>query len=160
MSKQFKVVNHCIRGSNLELWMKLAPLLIKAEKPTSVIIHLGTNNIASSFVDTSLNVFKSLMDQILNVDQNIKVAVSSLITQRNYAHLFWIKEFNARLSDMCIMNNWTYIANDNIDCAYLARDGLHLNRAGVSLLARNYISYIQGLSSQDFHMPPFHWKRN
>ena len=51
MSKRCKVINRCIPGSNLELWTKLAPIFVKEEQPTCVIIHCATNNISSCYVN-------------------------------------------------------------------------------------------------------------
>ena len=157
MSNRFIVIKACIPGSKLELWM-----YIEEYMPTSVIIHCGTNNISHCYADLCVYLYKSIISNILSVDSSIRIAASSLTTQKNVAHLFWIQEFNARLRDICNMDNLTFINNDNIDHAYLARDGLHLNRSGVSLLAKNYIAFIKELcnSLQDFHLPPFHWRRN
>ena len=154
MSRQCRVVNRCIPGSNLELWIKLAPVIINEEQPSSVIIHCGTNNISHLLVNECLELYHLLVSVILELNSSIHIAVSSLIVQRKYATSFWTKEFNARLLDLCRSNKWTYIDNDNISKSHLARDGLHLSRSGISLLAQNFISFIRLVSKQDFRKIP------
>ena len=57
---------------------------------------------------------------------------------------------------ICVSNKWTYVNNDNISKSHLARDGLHLSRTGIALLAQNFIAYIRIACNQDFQeMPTF-----
>ena len=156
MSRQCRVVNRCIPGSNLELWIQLAPIIINEEQPSSVIIHCGTNNISRLLVNECLELYHLLTSVILESNPSIHIAASSLTVQRKYATSFWTKEFNARLSDLCLSNKWTYVNNDNISKSHLARDGLHLSRTGIALLAQNFIAYIRISCNQDFQeMPTF-----
>ena len=156
MSKRFNVINECMPSSKLEMWIKLVPMFVKEYKPTSVSIHCGTNNISRCYPDLCIYLHKCMISNILSVTISLQIAVSSLTAQRNVGHSFWIKEFNARLKDLCTDNSLTFINNDNIDRAYLGRDGLHLKPAGVFLLARNYIAFLKELwnASQEFHLLP------
>ena len=147
MSRRLTVINECIRGSRIQTWIDLAPGLIRQHRPTSVIIHCGTNNIRSTLPLECLASLTKLIDIISNTDPNCTIAVSSLTTQRDDGRSAWIKEFNARLYDSCIKFNWNYINNDNITSNHLAVDGLHLRRSGTTLLAKNYISFLQFVTS-------------
>lgn len=152
MSKRLKVLNKCIPGSNLEQWIKLAPALIQEECPTAVIIHCGTNNIASYQTTDCLSLYYSLVTLITSIQPRTRVIVSALTTQVNVGHAIWIREFNARLHELCKVAKWTFIPNENIDVSHLSRyDGLHLNRFGTILLAKNFISALQHLPNMDFH---------
>ena len=150
MSRQYRVVNRCIPGSKLELWIQLAPIIITEEQPSAVIIHCGTNNVYSNLVPECVELYKLLTTAMRKVNPSVKIIASSLTVQLKYASHFWIKEFNARLRDLCTTNRWSYVDNDNIRKSNLARDGLHLSRTGTSLLAKNFISQIKMLADQDF----------
>ena len=93
-----------------------------------------------------------LVSLILSVDSTISIAFSSLTTQRHYSHRIWIREFNARIKDMCRDNSLTFIDNSNIELRHLARDRHHL-RSGIPVHGKNFISFIHGyslLNSQDY----------
>ena len=161
MSKRCKVINRCIPGSNLELWTKLAPIFVKEEQATCVIIHCATNNISNCYVNECVDLCECLVSVILSVDSTISIGFSSLTTQRHYSHRIWIREFNARIKDMCRDNKLTFIDNSNIELKHLARDGLHL-RSGIPVLAKNFISFIHDYclsNSQDFQKLSLHWKK-
>lgn len=159
MSKRYRVLNRCIPGSRLELWTKLAPIMINEEQPSRVIIHLGTNNIASSVTNECLLMYDHLVSTILNVSPEIHIAVSSLTPQTNTGHMHWITEFNARLKELCTSWELSFIDNANISKSKLAADGLHLNKSGTISLAKNFILFINHKpSNQDFHVSQFPWK--
>ena len=73
MSKRCKVINRCIPGSNLELWTKLAPIFVKEEQPSCVIIHCATNNISNCYVNECLELCECLVSLILSVDSTISI---------------------------------------------------------------------------------------
>ena len=149
MSRRYKVINRCIPGSNIELWMKLAPIFVQEECPTAVILHIGTNNIQSTLTSECLDLFTTLVAVIKSICPSTRILVSSLTTQSKPGHNAWIYEYNARLRDQCKLFKWTYIDNYNIQTSNLSKyDGLHLNKVGISRLAQNFISAIQHM---DFH---------
>ena len=153
MSRRYKVINRCIPGSNIELWMKLAPIFIQEECPTAVILHIGTNNIQSTLTNECLDLFITLVAVIKSICPSTRILVSSLTTQSKPGHDAWIYEYNARLRDQCKLFKWTYIDNSvNIQTSHLSKyDGLHLNKMSISRLAQNFISAIQSISHMDFH---------
>ncbi len=160
MSKRCVVLNRCIPGTHLESWISLAPIVINEVKPSAVIIHCGTNNISSDFVHETVELYRLLADVILKVDPTIQIIASSLTTQLNVSHSTWIREFNARLQELCHVNKWTYANNNNITTFHLARaDGLHLSRKGTSLLAQNFITHIRQFCNQDFHKMPTSFRK-
>ena len=149
LSRRYKVLNRTLPGTNLELWIKLAPSFIEQECPTAVIIHLGTNNISQKLTSECETLLETLVTVIMNTEPQTQICFSSLTTQRNFGHNVWIREYNARLKDICHRSKCTFINNDNIETCHLVPDGLHLSKAGTSILARNYISTISQL---DFHL--------
>ena len=78
MSRRYRVINRCIPGSNIELWMKLAPIFIREECPTAVILHIGTNNIQSTLTNECLDRFVTLVVVIKSICPSTRILVSSL----------------------------------------------------------------------------------
>ncbi len=104
--------------------------------------------------------YDQLVTTILKTNPSVQVATSSLTTQKNYAHRKWIKEFNARLRDLCKDMNLFFVDNDNIQLSHLAaNDGLHLSKSGTILLARNYVSCLTAVFNQDFHVTSSQWRK-
>ncbi len=143
LSRRLKVVNRCISGSDLELWIKIAPAFVEEVQPSCVIIHCGTNNINTCFPSECLELLVKLGNIIKEINSDIHVAVSSLTNQEHYGISAWLKEYNSRLADVCDLLHWTYIDNSNIGNGHLARDKLHLNRSGTRTLAMNFISFLR-----------------
>ncbi len=154
MSRRYRVLNRCIPGTSLEIWAKLAPVFVEEESPTAVIIHCGTNNIHRTLPMESITTMEKLITAVNDMNSYTSILVSSLIVQENIGHSYWIAEFNARLHDLCLFHECTFIDNRNILHSHLAEDGLHLNKQGTLTLARNFISVIQSLPSKDFQLCP------
>ncbi len=152
MSRRYRVLNRCIPGTSLEIWTKLAPVFVEEETPTAVIIHCGTNNIYRTLPMESITTMETLITAIRNMNSSTQILISSLIVQKHRGHYYWIAEFNARLHDLCVFHDCTFVDNSNISFSHLAADGLHLNEQGTLTLARNYISLIQRLPCKDFQM--------
>ncbi|XP_071941471.1 uncharacterized protein [Antedon mediterranea] len=146
MSSRMRVINCCIPGSKLEMWIKLAPVLIQEQNPSSVIIHCGTNNTNDCMPMKCIKLITLLCNCIRDADTSIHIAISSLIMHQNAGRYAWVKEFNARLHDKCSTLNWAFIDNSNISLQHLAKDGLHLNGSGIKLIAMNYIAFLRDLA--------------
>ncbi len=160
MTSKCIIVNRCIPGSRLGLLTKLAPIIIAEEQPDLVIIHCATNDIPKYFVNECVDMYDQLVTTILKANPSVQIAASSLTTQKNYAHRKWIKEFNARLRDLCYDRNLFFVDNDNIELSHLAaNDGLHLSKSGTILLARNYVSCLMTVFNQDFHVTSSQWRK-
>ena len=147
LSRRLKVINRCLPGTDLQFWIKLAPVIIEEAKPSCVIIHCGTNNIQNCFPEECLDLLKELTNAITRTSSDINIAISSLTAQFNgFGRAAWLKEYNARLSDTCKELNWTYIDNSNIGIEHIAHLDpyrLHLNGRGIKTLAMNFISFLR-----------------
>lgn len=153
MSRSYRILNRCIPGTSLQIWSKLAPVLIEEEQPAAVIFHCGTNDIDRTLPLECLALLDSVIASISQVNSSTQIFISSLITQMSIGHAYWIQEYNARLRELCNLRYWTYIDNSNIEYCHLASDKLHLNGKGIVLLAQNFISEIKNLSSRkDFYV--------
>ena len=53
---------------------------------------------------------------------------------------------NADIQNVCEQNNWKLISNENINRSHLNSYGVHLNRLGTAILAKNIIGYLKQLN--------------
>ena len=157
MSRRHRIINRCIPGTNIEFWTKFGPLFIDHYNPDYVIIHLGTNDIDNTFPIECIRFLRELIKCLLCIKPSLRIIISGLTTQRNIGHNAWIREFNARMFEICQKQSWYFINNDNIKDSNLTNDGLHLNMSGVKKLAQNFIHTIRNVEqfvSMDFHQLP------
>ncbi|XP_072018367.1 uncharacterized protein [Amphiura filiformis] len=156
MSRTERVINRCMPGSDLAYWNKFGPLYIEHDSPDIIIMHLGTNDTKQLSPIQCVNRIRQLAKTMVNVSAKpLQVVISGITTQRHPDQQRWIKEYNTRMSEICEQLGWQFIKNDNILSFHLGDDGLHLNRIGTTILAKNFISMIQSLRYivlEDFQM--------
>ena len=113
-------------------------------KPNKIILHVGTNNLEKDEVNV-------VTDKIVNVCQLIEqelpeceIAISEL-TPRNDSPALESnrKEVNKSLKAFCRTRDWSVISHNNISETGLNSRGLHLNRRGISTLARDFNTFIR-----------------
>ena len=102
------------------------------KKPDVVIIHAGTNDLASN--SKSWENYKRMSDSVKSKLPNCKLAVSNIITN--------IITFNIKLSKFCKKNKIDIINNKNLDDSCLNWEQFRLNRKGNSYLANNFLYYL------------------
>ena len=81
----------------------------------------------------------------------MRVTISEIII-RDDNHLFKSKvsEVNELLKAHFIKSEISILSHDDIDRKNLNRNGLHLNRSGTSLLAKNLINTLRAFDKQLF----------
>ncbi|KAJ8035337.1 hypothetical protein HOLleu_22525 [Holothuria leucospilota] len=150
MSRRLKVLNRCLPGSNLANWIKFAPVLIEEEKPSAVIIRCGTNDINKISPSHIASLMDELCMKIQFCDPSIQISISGLTprlsSQANGEVLF----INSKLAQICSKHELYYISNNNLSPTHLSRDGIHLNRRGITGLARNFIAFLRTLHPNSF----------
>ena len=112
--------------------------------PDSVILHIGTNDIRNKEPSEIVNQIADLCEQIKKTNQDSKVTISEII-ERDDNHSFKSKviEVNKLLKTHFNQSEISILSHANIDGKSLNRYGLHLNRSGTSLLAKNLINHIK-----------------
>ena len=115
-------------------------------QPAHIIIHVGTNDLKSSEVKTLSENISKLCDEIYNFNPKIDITLSQIITRTDSPGINEkVAQLNNLLKGLCEARNLGIISHENIDERGLDRFGLHLNRSGSGIMARNLINCIQHL---------------
>ena len=109
---------------------------------SSLIVHVGTNNLKHDSVDDIKLKLHKLKDAIkARAAQKCEIAFSSVIRRRDIRDSK-VDAVNHILSDICDNNRWTYIDNSAIRKDILT-DDVHPNPKGMSYLARNLQDFLR-----------------
>ena len=102
-----------------------------------VIVTSGPNDIQNSV--NTLQKIRRVISSIKENDtnDNIKIALSSVIHPSDHDFEDKINETNRNLENLCNGNGMIFINDSNIDSTCLNRSKLHLNKSGTSLLIKN-----------------------
>ena len=119
------------------------------------VIHIGINDIVNN--KNSLNT-GHMLQNIKNIALKCKrygiqkVLISGLLTTNRLAQDV-IEEVNKLIKNMCNIEGYCYVNNDNITRANLFKDGLHLLDTGKQILADNFVFNVNRkfLISRTFH---------
>ena len=108
------------------------------KKPNLRIIHSGTNDIQNNV--NTLQKIRKVISSIkeYDTDDNIKIALPSMIHRSEHDFEDKINETNRSLENLCKGKGMIFINNSNIDSTFLNRSKLHLNKSGTSLLIKNF----------------------
>ena len=118
----------------------IKPILRK--KPVVVILHTGSNDLTKG-VDTASQL-EEISDLVKNDEKsNIELVISTVLTKGDRAGMSKrIKNLNKRIKKFSAERNLQTIKHDNIDLSCLATKRLHLNKRGDSILASNFINFL------------------
>jgi lysophospholipase L1-like esterase len=113
--------------------------------PKHVILHCGTNDLQTKSQQEITKETGELCDSILAISPNTDITVSSILTRKdNQGNK--IAEVNDQLRLLCLEKNFKFLLHANIDNKCLNRSGLHLNKLGDSIFAKNIIGAIKCFS--------------
>ena len=106
------------------------------DHPSHIVIHVGTNDIEQSPIDSCSSQFQTLVDVASQKYPSSKVLISSLLKRRDAAD-FHRSELNSKLGRICAsFPNVHLVNNENIPIEYL-HDNKHLKRRKIGALATN-----------------------
>ena len=128
-------------ATSADILTKIDDVLNK--KPTSLIVHAGTNDLTSD-INLLSNVNKNVI-KTNKTSPNTVLTFSNIIFQKDKKNLektrananSWVKKF-------CRQTKINLISNDNIKEEDLGIKKLHLNRKGNSIFAKNLLNFIEG----------------
>ena len=117
----------------------IRPCLVK--QPDQIVLHVGTNDIRDKQPE-------EIVDGIMKIQKIIKkecpkttVIVSELLHRNDkIEYTQKVKKVNIMLAKACKQHNCDYIEHKNIENKHLNPYGLHLNRFGTSVMAKNLVN--------------------
>ena len=114
--------------------------------PDKIIVVAGTNDL--SYDQQSGNFEAEIIaEKIMNVGRagarkGLSVVISSLFIRKNHEKNRCTQAVNDILKVKCETEGFEYMDQRNIRVEHLARDGLHLNDNGLSILRRNLLKIL------------------
>ncbi|CAB4033616.1 Scavenger receptor cysteine-rich type 1 M130 [Paramuricea clavata] len=140
--KALKISTESYSGANCDAMKHhIRPCL--AKNPDTVILHVGTNDMAQKNAKEIAKGVVEIGNIIQNQSPNTKVVISELITRTDTPEKRRkVAEVNAVLLTNCKKNKWGHITHANIQAKHINPYGIHLNRAGTPMLAKNIISFL------------------
>ena len=140
MSRNKSVKVHSFSGATTEdMESYLIPLINK--KPDHILLHVGTNNLATDTPEVIVEKLLRLVNMITS--KGIQCSVFELIIKDD---TLWHKGIKVnQLLNNKVTEGMNIIRNENITVNHLNRSKLHLNRRGVGALAHNIIKFIKDL---------------
>ena len=128
--------------STLDMGDYLKPIIRK--KTDKLVIHVGTNSLRESETpEKCASEIANLAKQVVDACPQTAVALSSIINRSDDMVLAAKAiEANLHLKQACHQNHWSFIDHSNIKQTHLNRSGIHLNKAGTLLMARNFTNSI------------------
>ena len=119
--------------------------LLEKSKPSTVILHVGTNNTKDD-PDTVVNKLVYAAETVTE-KSSASVTLSSIIHRRSetIAQKNRVQVVNRKLQDISSLRGWGFISNSNINDVHLANDGVHLNSRGTATFASNLIKHLKTL---------------
>ncbi|CAB4001609.1 Scavenger receptor cysteine-rich type 1 M130 [Paramuricea clavata] len=117
-------------------------------KPEKIILHVGTNDIGSKGAKELVKGINDICEIIQKDSPTSEVAVSLLVTRADRPeYKTKIEKVNMALIDYCESKNIQVIDHANIETKHLNPYGVHLSRLGTSIMARNFLSYINNVEN-------------
>ena len=139
-SKKVEVLNFS-GATSADIADKIDDIL--EEKPKSVIVHVGTNDLTNDI--NLLNNVKKIVKKTKKKSPSTKLCFSDIIVRKDKKNLEKPRaDTNSRLKNFCKQKNLGFIENSNLKDNHLAAKKLHLNRKGDSVFAKNLINFIEG----------------
>ena len=147
MSRNKSVKVHSFSGATTEdMESYLIPLINK--KPDHILLHVGTNNLATDTPEVIVEKLLRLVNMITS--KGIQCSVSELIIRDD---TLWHKGIKVnQLLNNKVTEGMNIVRNENITVNHLNRSKLHLNRRGVGALAHNIIKFIKDLKFNNLHI--------
>ena len=135
------VVAKSFSGANItDMEDYLKPILRK--EPNKVILHVGTNDLKHLSAKRVAGI-ANLATQIEEDSPATSIVISSILPRSDKSELLAkATEANKLIKAICSKNQWAFIDHKSVNFSCLNTRGLHLNRKGTSIIAKNISKYI------------------
>ena len=115
-----------------------------AHAPEYLVLHVGTNDLRQKSPRQIATSITKLGHEINANMPNTKLILSEVIVRNDDPQLMIkVKEVNSKLSQVCLSNRWDFLTHGNILVKHLNPYGVHLNKQGTSILAKNLSDFLK-----------------
>ena len=115
---------------------------ILQSKPNLIIIHDGTNDLATKI--NPLNHLRKILRKGNELSPKTKLAFSNVIVKKDKVNLERDrKHISSRMQNFCQQKGIGYIDNSNITENHFGMKKLHLNSKGNTEFAKNLINFVK-----------------
>ena len=115
-----------------------------AHAPEYLVLHVGTNDLRQKSPRQIATSITKLGHEINANMPNTKLILSEVIVRNDDPQLMIkVKEVNSKLSQVCLSNRWDLLTHGNILVKHLNPYGVHLNKQGTSILAKNLSDFLK-----------------
>ncbi len=129
-------------GAKVEDMMYYVKPTLK-KHPKQLIIHVGTNDMSTTSAKEITKSISALGDAIIADEPGIDLTFSEVVSRNDDKGLAdKVKLVNESLDKLCTQKNWGFISHKNIKAIHLNGSGLHLNRQGSAILAKNIKTHL------------------
>ena len=135
-------LRHFSGAQTEDLHHYIIPSLLK-EKPDTVVIHVGSNNITHRIFE-DFNADK-LADEIIDTGKMCRqygvkgVIFSSSFVKNSIKLGKMISQMNGAVTKKCEENGFHFVSNGNILRKHLCKDGVYLTDEGTNIFAGNIV---------------------
>lgn len=120
----------------------LKPVVRK--QPNRIIVHAGTNDLKHLSAKRIAEGIANLGTQIKEDSPETNIVISSILPRSDDPKLSSkATEANKLIKAVCSKNTWAFIDHKTVNSSCLNSRGLHLNRKGTSVVAKNISNYIK-----------------
>ena len=123
------------------------------DKPDTIVIHVGTNDILnySNHEDIAHSIISIGLD-FKNNGVN-EVLISSILVKKSPSLNKIVRRVNDMLRNLCEKNGFSFICNV-ITTNYLWKDGVHLQDIGIHILSNNFLELLNNSTDSNFDNRP------
>lgn len=141
-NKQHRINVRAFPGSRIEDMVDYIKPAIKSQ-PDNLILHVGANNLKKDTPQDIAENIVTLCEMVEKDSPNTKIAVSELTLRQDSQELNEHRlSVNKILHSFARTRDWKVIKHEEIDGSSLNGRGLHLNRRGITNLARDFKQYL------------------
>ena len=121
-----------------------AQYTLQMDKPTQVIINAGSNDVSYDMWTEGGANPEIIAERVLDIARDARTAgtknifISGLMKRKGLQYAEIINEVNLRLREKCLIEDFYFLDNDNINLSDLC-DGLHLNQWGNRKFIKNLL---------------------
>ena len=151
--KERAVVIKRFPGHTAEEIAFYAPKPLDDKKPDRVIVIAGTNDLTRSMYDKGNVDEYEVVENILKIGRAArdhgakKIHISGIMARRGYKYGEIVRRVNNILCMACVVENFVYMNQDDINLAHISSDGIHLNSHGTVILMLNVFSVFSTFNS-------------